>query len=100
VGLLLTFGDYWTGMTYTLVIVFLSVVTLLIFWIRYSKILHTELTALLSSHPAFYSGVFLLVVTVGFVLDVGIRFPLAVLAIIGCVLIVVHFVRRTGSAHK
>ena len=100
VGLLLTFGDYWTGITYTVVIVFLTVATLLIFSIRYSRIFHRELAILLSNHPAFYSGVFLLVVTVGFLLDVGIRPLLAVLGVIGCVFIFVHFVRRTRSAHK
>ncbi len=33
-------------------------------------------------------------VSVGFVVDVGIRTPLAALTIIGCALIVVYFVRR------
>jgi len=100
VGLLLTFGDYWIGITYTLVIVFLTLATLLVFSIRYSRIFHRELNTLLRNHPALYSGVFLFVVTVGFLLDVGIRPLLAVLTIIGCVLIFVHFVRRPRSAHK
>ena len=100
VGLLLTFDDYWIGITYTLVVVFLTVATLLIFSIRYSRVFHRELNTLLSNHPALYSGVFLFVVTVGFLLDVGIRPLLVVLTIIGCMLIFVHFVSRTRSAHK
>jgi hypothetical protein len=102
VGLLLTFGDYWTGITYTLVIIFLAVVTLLIFSIRYSGIIRREFTVLSSSHRALYSGVFLLVVTIGFISETeqaGIKIFLAMLTILGCALIVVYSIRRIRGPH-
>jgi hypothetical protein len=103
VGLLLTFGDYWTGITYTLVIIFLAVAALLIFSIRYSGIVLREFTTLSSSdHRALYFGVFLLVVTIGFISEtehIGIKAFLAALTMVGCAAIAVYAIRRTRRAH-
>ena len=104
VGLLLTFGDYWTGITYTLVIVFLAVATLLIFSIRYSGIVLREFAILSSSgHRAFYFGVFLLVVTIGFISEtehIGIKAFLAALTTVGCAAIAVYAIRLTRLARS
>jgi hypothetical protein len=102
VGLLLTFGDYWTGITYTLVIIFLALVTLIIFSIKYSGIIQREFNVLLGGHAALYCGVFLLVVTIGFISEteyLGTKAFLAALTIVGCGLIVVYSVRRIRLAH-
>ncbi len=97
VGLLLTFGDYWTGITYTLVIVFSTVVSVLILLIRYSRIIHREFTVFLSSHAGLYSGVFLVVVSVAFILETR-RFVIrtfpAALTIVGCIIVAAYFIKR------
>jgi Na+/phosphate symporter len=97
VGLLLTFGDYWTGITYTVVIVFSTAVSLLIFLVKYSKIIHREFAVFLSSHAGLYSGIFLVVASVAFVLETrkfAIRTFPAALTIVGFVIIVAYFIKR------
>jgi len=97
VGLLLTFGNYWTGITYTLVIVFSTVTSLLILVIKYSRSIHREFTVFLSSHAALYSGVFLVIASVAFILETrrfAIRAFPAALTIVGCIVVVAYFVKR------
>jgi hypothetical protein len=97
VGLLLTFGDYWSGITYTLVIIFSTVISLLILLIKYSKIIHREFTVFLSSHAGLYSGVFLVVASVAFILETrkfAIRTFPAALTIVGCIIIGAYFIKR------
>lgn len=96
-GLLLTFGDYWTGITYTLVIIFLTAVTLLLFFIRYSKIVYAEFTLILSKHAGFYFGVLLVVASVVFISEIEnitIRTILATLTTIGCAIILTSLARQ------
>ena len=69
VGLLLTFGDYWTGITYTFVITFVAFVSTLILLIRYSRIIRTEFMEFARSNASLYFGVFLAAVSVAFILD-------------------------------
>ncbi len=69
VGLLLTFGDYWTGITYTFVITFVAFVSTLILLIRYSRIIRTEFIEFARSNASLYFGVFLAAVSVAFILE-------------------------------
>ncbi len=97
VGLLLTFGDYLAGITYTFVIVFATGISLLIFFIRYSRAIYAEFTLSLSKHTAFYSGVFLVVTSVAFISEtqnITIRTILATLTTIGCAMILVSLIRQ------
>jgi hypothetical protein len=67
VGLLLTFGNYWTGLTYTFLVVLLSSVTILILFNRYRQLILTELAEFVSSKVSLYLGVFLAVVSIAFI---------------------------------
>ncbi|MBC7099335.1 hypothetical protein H5T52_09500 [Candidatus Bipolaricaulota bacterium] len=69
VGLLLTFGDYRTGLTYTLVIIFVIISSLLILLSRYWGIIRLEFTRFLSSNASLYIGVFLAAVSIAFIAE-------------------------------
>lgn len=97
VGLLLTFGNYWTGITYTLVIVFLIFSSLLIFLRKYSKVIRPEFTKFLGSNASLYFGVFLVAVSTAFIMetdDIAITAISSVLTIGALIIIIVYFVRR------
>lgn len=69
VGLLLKFTDYWTELTYTLVITFVAVVSIIILVIRYSRTILREFVEFSSSNTSLYIGVFLAVVSAAFILE-------------------------------
>ena len=71
VGLLLTLEseNYWAGFTYTLVILFVAFVSIVILLNRYSKILRREFTEFVGSNASLYFGVFLVAVSVAFILE-------------------------------
>jgi len=69
VGLLLKFTDYWTELTYTLVITFVAVVSIIILVIRYSRTILREFVEFSGSNTSLYVGVFLAVVSAGFILE-------------------------------
>ncbi|MFZ1039309.1 MAG: hypothetical protein WAN53_05430 [Candidatus Bathyarchaeia archaeon] len=69
VGLLLTFGNYWSEITYTLIIMFLAIASTSILIISYSKTITTELTHFLRSNASLYFGVFLAVVSIAFIME-------------------------------
>lgn len=69
VGLLLTFGNYWSEITYTLIIMFLAIASTSILIIRYSKTITPELTHFLRSNASLYFGVFLAVVSIAFIME-------------------------------
>jgi hypothetical protein len=101
VGLLLTFGNYWTGITYTFVIIFLTFVSMLILLNKYSKIIRTEFTQLLS-HASLYFGVFLAAVSIAFVMETDNIIIITVssmLTIIACVIILTYFIQRVRAKH-
>jgi hypothetical protein len=69
IGLLLTFGEYWTGLTYMLLIFFLTLVSIVILFIYFSKIINLELTKFLRHRSAIYSGIFLVVFSMAFIIE-------------------------------
>jgi len=97
VGLLLTFGDYWTEITYTLVIIFLSSVFILNLLSRYFKLITTEFAQFLRSNASLYFGVFLAAVSTAFILEtsnITIITLSSALAITGILIILAYFVQR------
>lgn len=69
VGLLLNFTDYWTELTYTLVITFVAIVSILILVFRYSRTILKEFVEFSGSNTSLYVGVFLAVVSAAFILQ-------------------------------
>jgi len=68
-GLLLTFENYWTGLTYTVVTGFLAVMFILILIARYSKAIVAEFAGFTCSSASLYFGVFLVTISMAFLID-------------------------------
>jgi hypothetical protein len=96
-GLLLTLKDYWTGVTYTLVIVFLTLVSVLVLLFRYSRIIAAEFAGLTRNKESIYFGIFLAVVSIAFILEtdnIAIIAVSAVLTAISCLIISGYIIQR------
>jgi len=99
VGLLLTLQSesYWAEITYTFVIVFLTFASILILLSKYSKIIHTEFSQFLSSNASLYFGVFLVAVSIAFILETENMIVISVSSvstIIACAIVLAYFVQR------
>lgn len=103
VGLLLTFGNYWTNLTYTAVIAFLSLIAVLIIIIRYRLTIETELAEYLRSKISLYLAIFLLAVSIAFTTETtsfAVTATSVSLTLASIVIIVIHMVQRTKNTHK
>ncbi len=69
VGLLLTFGDYWTNLTYTILTVLVALVIVLILFNSYRQAIIREFDEFFSSNFSLYFGVFLLAISVAFIVE-------------------------------
>lgn len=69
IGLLLTFGDYWSELTWTFMIVFLSFISVMFLLGRYRQIILEELDEFVSNKASLYLGVFLVAVSIAFVIE-------------------------------
>jgi hypothetical protein len=97
VGFLLTLGNYWTGVTYTFIIIFLALVSTLFLLSRYSRIIRTEFTHFLRSNASLYFGVFLAAVSIAFITETDnavIITASSVLTITACVIILNFLIQR------
>jgi hypothetical protein len=103
VGLLLTFGDYWTGLTYTLIIIFIALVSFSILFLEYREIILAQFWGLTKSGGILYIGIFLGVVSVAFLLTAGnaLVFLIAVvMTAAACMLIAFYLVYRLALKPK
>jgi len=97
VGLLLTLGNYWSEITYTFVIIFLTFASMLILLNKYHKLIRTEFTQFLRSNASLYFGVFLAAVSIAFILETDNATIITVssaLTIAACLIILAYFVQR------
>jgi len=99
VGLLLTLESesYWTEITYTVIIIFLTFMSMLILLNKYSKIVRTEFAEFLTSNASLYFGVFLAAVSIAFILETDNVITIiasSVSTIIACVIIFAYFIQR------
>lgn len=96
VGLLLTFGDYWSGLTWTFLVIILSFASVAILFIRYRATIGKELSEFVGSKASPYLGVFLFVLSIAFILETDEFFATAisgVLLTIGGTLIVIFLIK-------
>jgi hypothetical protein len=97
-GLLLTgLQDYWTGITYTMIIIFLTLVSMLVLLFRYSKTIATELAELTQSKVSIYFSIFLAVVSTATILETDNLLIIAIssaLVAISCFVILGYSVQR------
>ncbi|MEM3700012.1 MAG: hypothetical protein QXL57_03990 [Candidatus Bathyarchaeia archaeon] len=104
VGLLLTLEseNYWAGITYTIIITFLALASLLILLNRYSRLIRMEFTQFLRSNASLYFGVFLAAVSVAFILEtenIIIITVSSVLTFAACVIILAYFAQKIKIRH-
>ncbi|MEM3622546.1 MAG: hypothetical protein QXR76_02095 [Candidatus Bathyarchaeia archaeon] len=98
-GLLLTLEseNYWAGITYTIIIIFLAFASILILLVRYSRLIRMEFTQFLRSNASLYFGVFLAAVSVAFILETGNIIVITVssmLTLAACLIILAYFVQK------
>jgi len=96
VGLLLTFRNYWTSITYTLVIILITLAVMLILLTTYWRVIREEFTEFSKSNVGLYSGVFLGVISIAFMLDTRntiIFTAFGVLVVAACVIILAYFIQ-------
>lgn len=104
VGLLLTLesANYWAGITYTFVIIFVAFASILILIGRYYRLIRTEFAEFLSSNASLYFGVFLAAVSVAFIIEtdnIVILTVSSVIVITSCILILAYLVQRFRARH-
>jgi hypothetical protein len=101
VGLLLTFLDYWSGLTWTFMIVLLASVFVLILFSRYRKKILEELHDFISSKASFYFGVFLAAVSIAFIAETRHILVTAVSAVLTAtaILIILAFLIHRKRKH-
>jgi hypothetical protein len=96
-GLLLTLKDYWTEVTFTLIIIFLTLVSMLVLLFRYSRAITAELSELTQSRASIYFGIFLAVVSMAVILGTDNIIVMAVsgaLTVASCLIILSYFIQR------
>jgi len=96
IGLLLTFGDYWTEITYTIVIILAALASILMLMIRYSK-LNRDFADFLRSGATFYLGVFIFAVSIAFIFETENTLVILISgssSIIALIMILTYFVQK------
>lgn len=68
-GLLLTFGDYYSGLTWTFLLLFLAFIATMALLGKYRKDVFEELHGFVGSQTSLYIGVFLAAISVAFVVE-------------------------------
>jgi len=102
VGLLLT-SEYWTGITFTFLMIFLAFASILILLFRFSRIILNEFSQFFHRQTSFYLGVFLATISVAFILetnDIAVMIASIVLTMIGLTIILLYFFHRFRTRKK
>jgi hypothetical protein len=94
-GFLLT-NNYWTSITYTLIIIFVTLVCVLVLFLRYSRVIVPELAGLTRRKASAYFSVFLAVVSFAVIVETRNMIVIivsAALAAMSCLFIVAYVVQ-------
>jgi hypothetical protein len=97
IGLLLTLNDYYTGITYTFVIVFLTLASIVSLFFRYQGTILAEFAQFTRTNGSFYFGVFVAAVSVAFILETDNPLVITVssaLTIMATAVIIAYFIQR------
>lgn len=105
IGILLTGSGsgYWAAVTYTFLVVFLTILTILVTINRYSKAIQQELSEFTRSNISFYSGVFLAAVSAAFIIQSNNAIIIVVstgLTILGLAQVAAYFVQRVRQSRR
>jgi hypothetical protein len=99
IGLLLTLEseNYWAGITYTFVIIFVAFASILILISSYYRLIRMESIEFLSSNASLYVSVFFVAVSVAFIIETDniiIITASTVITIVSCIVIAAYFIQR------
>jgi hypothetical protein len=100
VGLLLTFGDYRTEITYTIVIIFLTLASTIILLRKYSIIIQREFGSFTRRNISLYLGVFLAAVSIAFVTeteDIVVTSISIITTLVAVMIILTYFIQKIRS---
>ena len=100
VGLLIT-GNYWTGITYTVIVLFLAFISAVLLFKRCSGAILTEIRGLTKSGASFYFGIILAAVSIAFLRtrNTLIAHISIVTTIAACIVIIVYIAQRIRTRH-
>ena len=101
VGLLLTFGNYWTSLTYAFLVVFLSFIAVILFFYKYRTLIEEELSEFARSKLSLYLGIFLATLSAAFIIQTDnslVTVIAGAVAVLAIILIVVFLVRQLRNA--
>jgi uncharacterized integral membrane protein len=96
-GLLLTFENYWTGLTYTIITGFLAIAFILILIAKYSRTIMNEFVSFVRNNASLYFGVFLATISIAFLMDTDNPIIIAASsasAATGCLIILAYLIQR------
>ncbi|MCJ7767178.1 hypothetical protein MUP79_02150 [Candidatus Bathyarchaeota archaeon] len=96
-GLLLTFENYWTGLTYTIITGFLAVAFIMILIARYSKTIMAEFAGFMRRRASLYFGVFLATISIAFLIDTDSPIIIAASSAsvaVACLIILIYLIQR------
>ena len=99
IGLLLTLEseNYWAGITYTFVIIFVAFASILILISRYYRLMHTEFVEFVNSNASLYVGIFFAAISVAFIIetdDIVVLTASTVIAVVSCIVIAAYLIQR------
>ena len=103
VGLLLTFGDYWTGITYAFIMMVSSLAAVAILFSTYSPIIRNEFDNFVAGNFSSYFGVFLMTVSAAFLSETDNILTLIILSglcVTGVFIVVAHLLRAHRSSRS
>lgn len=99
-GLLLTFENYWTGLTYTIITGFLAVAFILVLIAKYSKAIMAEFAGFAQRRASLYFGVFLATISIAFLIDTDSPVIIAASSVsvaAACLLILTYLIQRISN---
>jgi hypothetical protein len=105
IGILLTLSSegYWAAVTYTFVVIFVAILTILVTMNRYSRAIKQELSEFTRSSISIYSGIFLMAVSIALILETDNRLVIAVsigLTVLGLAQITAYLAQRMRHRDK
>jgi len=98
VGLLLT-GNYWTGITYTIVVFFIAFISTVLLFKRHSGAISTDVRGLTKSRAGFYFGIILATVSIAFLTTRNslIAHISIVTTAAACIILIAYIVQRVRT---
>lgn len=103
VGLLLTFENYSTPITYTVVVTFAAVMSIVTLVIRYSRMIGKSLSGFTKSNASLYFGVFLAIVSIAYIAetnDFRVNVVSGLLTLVAIVIILAYFVQSLRNKRQ